>query len=79
MDWPGIELGLPTWQARILPLNGHQSPFKNWLVAFKDAFWLNVCGENRKGKGKQKKTKQTHTENKQTIKQKRQGRKRVYN
>ena len=64
MHWPGIEPGLPAWQARILPLNWHQWPIKNWLVALYEALWSNFCGENRKGKGKQNKTK-TH-KNKQT-------------
>ena len=65
MHWPEIEPGLLARQERILPLNWHECPIKNWLVAFKDALWLNFCGEREKEK-ENKAT--THKTNKQSSK-----------
>ena len=66
MHMPGFEPGPPASQARILPLNWHQCPIKNWLVAFKEALWWNFYGENKK-KEKENKNTQKQT-NKQTKK-----------
>ena len=33
MHSPGIKPRTPAWQERILVLNWHQCPIKNWLVA----------------------------------------------
>ena len=67
MHRPGFEPGPPAWQARIriLPLNWHQCPIKNWLVSLKEALWWNFYGENKK----KEKENQKHTKtNKQTNK-----------
>ena len=67
MRWPGIEPGLPAWQARILPLNWHQCPIKNWLVAFKGAWGLIFVVKREKEKeNKTKQSKHTHKTNEQS-------------